>query len=68
VAEAGYDPAYGARPLKRAITKYIEDPVAEFIISDRIMVSKSKELAEVRELKVGLAADKESITVSLKTP
>ena len=68
VAEAGYDPAYGARPLKRAITKYIEDPVAEFIISDRIMVSKAKELAEVRELKVGLAADKESISVSLKTP
>ena len=68
VAEAGYDPAYGARPLKRAITKYIEDPVAEFIISDRILVSKSKELTEVRELKVGLAADKESVTVSLKTP
>ena len=68
VAEAGYDPAYGARPLKRAITKYIEDPVAEFIIADRILVSKSKELADVRELKVGLAADKESIAVSLKTP
>ena len=68
VAEAGYDPAYGARPLKRAITKYIEDPVAEFIIADRILVSKSKELAEVREVKVGLSADKESIAVSLKTP
>ena len=69
VAEAGYDPAYGARPLKRAITKYIEDPVAEFIISDRILVSRSKEeLADVREVKVGLAADKESISVSLKTP
>ncbi|MBR3097426.1 MAG: ATP-dependent Clp protease ATP-binding subunit, partial [Bacteroidales bacterium] len=66
VAEAGYDPAYGARPLKRAITQYIEDPVAEFIISDRILVSKSKELEDVRELKVGLAADKESIAVSLK--
>ena len=66
VAEAGYDPAYGARPLKRAITQYIEDPVAEFIISDRILVSKSKELEDVRELKVGLGADKESITVSLK--
>ena len=65
VAEAGYDPAYGARPLKRAITQYIEDPVAEFIISDRILVSKSKGLEEVRELKVGLA-DKETITVSLK--
>ena len=68
VAEAGYDPAYGARPLKRAITRFIEDPVAEFIISDRILVSKSKELPDVRELKVGLSADKESITVSLKTP
>ena len=69
VAEAGYDPAYGARPLKRAITKYIEDPVAEFIITDRILVSRSKgELADVRELKVGLSADKESIAVSLKTP
>ena len=68
VAEAGYDPAYGARPLKRAITKYIEDPVAEFIISDRILVSRSKGLEEVRELKVGLGADKESIAVSLKTP
>ena len=69
VAEAGYDPAYGARPLKRAITKYIEDPVAEFIITDRIQVSHAKqELAEVREVKVGLSADKESIAVSLKTP
>ena len=66
VAEAGYDPAYGARPLKRAITQYIEDPVAEFIISDRILVSKSKELEDVRELKVGLGADKESISVTLK--
>ena len=67
--EAGYDPAYGARPLKRAITKYIEDPVAEFIITDRIQVSHAKEeLADVREIKVGLSADKESIAVSLKTP
>ena len=66
VAEASYDPAYGARPLKRAITQYIEDPVAEFIISDRILVSKSKELEDVRELKVGLGADKESISVTLK--
>ena len=67
VAEAGYDPAYGARPLKRAITKYIEDPVAEFIITDRIQVSHAKqELADVRELKVGLSADKESIAVTLK--
>lgn len=36
VAEAGYDRQYGARPLKRAIRRYIEDPVAEAIISKKI--------------------------------
>ena len=32
VAGKGYDPQYGARPLHRAIQKYIEDPLAEFIL------------------------------------
>ncbi len=36
VAEIGYDPKYGARPLKRAIQRYIEDPLAEKIISGEI--------------------------------
>lgn len=36
VAEVGYDSQYGARPLKRAIQKYIEDPLAEKIISGSI--------------------------------
>lgn len=35
VLEAGYNPVYGARPLKRAIQQYVEDPVSEFIISDK---------------------------------
>ena len=34
VAEKGYDPQFGARPLHRAIQKYIEDPMAEFILSE----------------------------------
>jgi ATP-dependent Clp protease ATP-binding subunit ClpC len=34
IAEKGYDPQYGARPLKRAIQKYIEDSLAEAIIRD----------------------------------
>ena len=33
IAEKGYDPQYGARPLKRAIQKYIEDPITEEILS-----------------------------------
>ncbi|MFN7833590.1 MAG: AAA family ATPase, partial [Bacteroidota bacterium] len=34
VALKGYDPQYGARPLHRAIQKYVEDPLAEFILSE----------------------------------
>ena len=32
LVEKGYDPAFGARPLRRAIMKYIEDPFAEEIL------------------------------------
>lgn len=32
VAEKGYDPQFGARPLHRAIQKYLEDPLAEYIL------------------------------------
>ena len=34
VAEKGYDPQFGARPLNRAIQKYIEDPLAEFLLNE----------------------------------
>jgi ATP-dependent Clp protease ATP-binding subunit ClpC len=33
IAKKGYDPQYGARPLKRAIQKYLEDELAEMIIN-----------------------------------
>ena len=36
IAEKGYDVQYGARPLKRAIQKYLEDELAELIIGERI--------------------------------
>ena len=32
LANKGYDPAYGARPLKRVIQKSIQDPLAELIL------------------------------------
>jgi ATP-dependent Clp protease ATP-binding subunit ClpC len=35
VAEKGFDPQFGARPLNRAIQKYLEDPLAEFILNDQ---------------------------------
>ncbi len=45
LAEKGYDQKYGARPLKRAIQRYIEDPLSEKFLSnefkpgDRIVIS-----------------------------
>jgi len=32
LVEKGYDPAMGARPLRRAIQRYIEDPLADFVL------------------------------------
>lgn len=67
IADVGFDPAFGARPLKRAVMKYVEDPVSEFIISDRILHGKSrKNMAGARTLRVGLTQDKENTLVSLK--
>ena len=59
VADAGYDPSYGARPLKRALQKYIEDPVSEHIITDRMFGGGH----ESCKLKVSLTKDKESTMV-----
>ncbi len=36
LADKGYDPAYGARPLKRVIQKQVQDPLSELILSGAI--------------------------------
>ncbi|MCB0780451.1 MAG: hypothetical protein KDC03_13140, partial [Flavobacteriales bacterium] len=53
LVDKGYDEKFGARPLKRAIQKYIEDPMAEEIINqgveegDRISVGLNKDKSDV---------------------
>jgi len=48
LGEHGYDPVYGARPLKRAIQKYLQDPLAlkvlsgEFTAGDTVVVNAGK--------------------------
>ena len=45
LVEKGYDPTYGARPMRRAVERYLEDPLAEEILrgnfhdKDPIMVT-----------------------------
>ena len=60
-ADSGYDPSYGARPLKRAIQRYIEDPVSEHIITGRMLAGK-KGLSYTK-IRVSLSDDKENTIV-----
>ncbi len=57
IADKGFDQKFGARPLKRAIQKYLEDPLAEQIIKS--------ELNDGDTLKVDLGKDNE-ISISTK--
>ncbi len=53
VADKGFDPQFGARPLHRAIQKYLEDPLAEFILGESPGEGSEME-AEMNEAKDGL--------------
>jgi ATP-dependent Clp protease ATP-binding subunit ClpB len=41
IAEAGFDPVYGARPLKRALYEVVEDKLAELILEDKVVEGSS---------------------------
>ncbi len=56
IADVGYDPKFGARPLKRSIQRYVEDPVSEVIIEGVPAGAK---------FRVKLGKDKNSTTVVL---
>ena len=58
VLDKGYDIQYGARPLKRAIQKYLEDPMAETIIKST--------LVEGDTMIVDFDKEKEEITVAIQ--
>ena len=60
IVEKGYDVNYGARPLKRAIQKYLEDPMAEEIIKSS--------LSEGDEIEVDYNKEKDEIVVSTHKP
>ncbi|MEL6356148.1 MAG: ATP-dependent Clp protease ATP-binding subunit, partial [Bacteroidota bacterium] len=53
VAEKGFDPQFGARPLQRAIQKYVEDPLAEYILNNNPTEGTVLQ-AELNEQKDGL--------------
>jgi ATP-dependent Clp protease ATP-binding subunit ClpB len=58
LAEKGYDPAYGARPLKRAIQKAVQDPLAELILSGKV---KDGERVAISANKGGITFNGEAV-------
>lgn len=68
IAEKGFDSKYGARPLQRAIQKYLEDEMAELILKSDIgtgdtikaMYSKKEERIEFKIKKADKSADNEN--------
>ncbi|MGI4804836.1 MAG: hypothetical protein ACRYFL_08710, partial [Janthinobacterium lividum] len=58
IADKGYDSQFGARPLKRAIQKYLEDPIAEEILKG--------ELTEGALMEVDYDAEAKQITINAK--
>jgi ATP-dependent Clp protease ATP-binding subunit ClpC len=56
LAERGYDPTMGARPLRRAVRRYVEDPLAEFVLG--------LEEDEQGEVVADLGADEDSVEFS----
>ncbi len=58
IADKGYDANFGARPLKRAIQKYLEDPMAEVLIKSN--------LQEGDTIQVGFSAEKSEIKIRIQ--
>jgi len=58
LVEVGYDPQYGARPLKRAIQRYVDDPITDYIILNN----------PEKGTKLLLSWDKEDENVKIKVP
>ena len=58
IADKGYDRQYGVRPLKRAIQKYLEDPLAELIINSELQTGDT--------IKVGFDKENNQITTEIE--
>jgi ATP-dependent Clp protease ATP-binding subunit ClpC len=53
IAEHGFDPVNGARPLKRAIQKYIEDPIADEILKGKFGDGSTIQIKMVAKTELG---------------
>ena len=60
LVEQGYDPAMGARPLRRAIQRFIEDPLADFVLGAELLPGST--------IRVDRKAGEDEIDITLIEP
>ncbi len=58
IVENGYDPVYGARPLKRYIQKYVETLAAKLILADQVRTGDT--------IQIELDTEKDELTALVK--
>ena len=67
LADKGFDPAFGARPLRRALQKYLEDPVAEELLKGKyaeksiLRVKVNKKTGELKFGKQTISKEKSAV-------
>ena len=57
LVKKGHDPEYGARPMRRAVERFMEDPLAEEILRGKLVEGRS----------INVSADEEKLTFSQKS-
>ncbi len=75
LVDKGYDPAMGARPLRRAIQRYIEDPLADFVLGRELMpgstivvTRKNDEEVDIDVIPPTIPEDVQAVTVPPEEP
>jgi ATP-dependent Clp protease ATP-binding subunit ClpC len=74
LVEKGYDPAMGARPLRRAIQRFIEDPLADFVLGRSLEPNSTILVARKNDDEVditvipGAPPEPEAVTVPPEAP
>src|SRR5439155_10384990 len=74
LVDKGYDPAMGARPLRRAIQRFIEDPLADFVLgrslepNSTILVARKNEDEVDNTLLPGTPPEPDKVTVPPEEP
>jgi ATP-dependent Clp protease ATP-binding subunit ClpC len=75
LVEKGYDPAMGARPLRRAIQRFIEDPLADFVLgrelapgSTIVVARRNDDEVDIDVIPPTIPEDVQAVTVPPEEP